>query len=120
MYQTMFAELRQRSLDAARTADSPVTACIGDPGSLRDRNPPVPMQGSQKELYPGVPVGIRVARIVPCVAPKRDVIALLSLLMNWMGMDVKTKFLNTATIRITPEILSLIAEIDEFKGGLSL
>ncbi|WP_247750784.1 Fic family protein [Rhizobium sp. B209b/85] len=27
------------------------------------------------------------------------------------------EFLNTATIRITPEILSLIAEIDEFKGA---
>ncbi|WP_246703592.1 hypothetical protein [Rhizobium sp. P28RR-XV] len=27
------------------------------------------------------------------------------------------EFLNTATIRITAEILSLIAEIDEFKGA---
>ncbi|WP_233283398.1 Fic family protein [Agrobacterium tumefaciens] len=27
------------------------------------------------------------------------------------------EFLNTATVRITPEILSLIAEIDEFKGA---
>lgn len=34
-----------------------------------------------------------------------------------MGMDVKMKFLNTSAVRITPEILSLIAEIDEFKGA---
>ncbi|MBW8365487.1 MAG: Fic family protein [Rhizobium sp.] len=34
-----------------------------------------------------------------------------------MGMDEKMKSLNTATVRITPEILSLIAEIDEFKGA---
>jgi len=27
------------------------------------------------------------------------------------------EFLNTATVRITPEILSLITEIDEFKGA---
>ncbi|WP_234791124.1 Fic family protein [Agrobacterium rubi] len=32
-------------------------------------------------------------------------------------MDVKMKFLNTSAVRITPEILSLIAEIDEFKGA---
>jgi len=37
--------------------------------------------------------------------------------MNWMGMDGEMELLNTATIRITPEILSLIAEIDEFKGA---
>lgn len=34
-----------------------------------------------------------------------------------MGMDGKMEFLKTATVRITPEILSLIAEIDEFKGA---
>ena len=34
-----------------------------------------------------------------------------------MGMYEKMKSLNTATVRITPEILSLIAEIDEFKGA---
>ncbi|OOG61732.1 AsnC family transcriptional regulator [Sinorhizobium sp. A49] len=34
-----------------------------------------------------------------------------------MGMDAQMEFLNTATVRITPEILSLIAEIDEFKGA---
>jgi Fic family protein len=34
-----------------------------------------------------------------------------------MGMDGKMEFINTATVRITPEILSLIAEIDEFKGA---
>ncbi|WJH38251.1 Fic family protein (plasmid) [Aliirhizobium terrae] len=34
-----------------------------------------------------------------------------------MGMDEQMEFLNTATVRITPEILSLIAEIDEFKGA---
>jgi len=34
-----------------------------------------------------------------------------------MGMDERMGFLNTATVRITPEILSLIAEIDEFKGA---
>ena len=34
-----------------------------------------------------------------------------------MGMDVKMEFLKTTTVRITPEILSLIAEIDEFKGA---
>ncbi|MCW8060242.1 Fic family protein [Agrobacterium tumefaciens] len=34
-----------------------------------------------------------------------------------MGMDGQMEFLNTATVRITPEILSLIAEIDEFKGA---
>ncbi|WP_246734496.1 MULTISPECIES: hypothetical protein [unclassified Rhizobium] len=27
------------------------------------------------------------------------------------------EFLNTATVRITPEVLSLITEIDEFKGA---
>lgn len=32
-------------------------------------------------------------------------------------MDARMKSLNTATIRISPEILSLIAEIDEFKGA---
>lgn len=32
-------------------------------------------------------------------------------------MDERMVFLNTATVRITPEILSLIAEIDEFKGA---
>jgi Fic family protein len=32
-------------------------------------------------------------------------------------MDGQMEFLNTATVRITPEILSLIAEIDEFKGA---
>jgi Fic family protein len=32
-------------------------------------------------------------------------------------MDAKMEFRNTATVRITPEILSLIAEIDEFKGA---
>lgn len=32
-------------------------------------------------------------------------------------MDAQMEFLNTATVRITPEILSLIAEIDEFKGA---
>lgn len=32
-------------------------------------------------------------------------------------MDGKMEFLKTATVRITPEILSLIAEIDEFKGA---
>lgn len=32
-------------------------------------------------------------------------------------MDEKMEFPNTATVRITPEILSLIAEIDEFKGA---
>ncbi|MBU1317159.1 MAG: DUF977 family protein [Alphaproteobacteria bacterium] len=34
-----------------------------------------------------------------------------------MRMDAKMEFLDTATVRITPEILSLIAEIDEFKGA---
>ncbi|KAA3509265.1 Fic family protein (plasmid) [Agrobacterium rosae] len=34
-----------------------------------------------------------------------------------MGMDDKMEFLTKATVRITPEILSLIAEIDEFKGA---
>jgi Fic family protein len=34
-----------------------------------------------------------------------------------MGMDGQMESLNTATVRITPEILSLIAEIDEFKGA---
>ncbi|WCK69156.1 Fic family protein [Agrobacterium tumefaciens] len=34
-----------------------------------------------------------------------------------MEMDGQMEFLNTATVRITPEILSLIAEIDEFKGA---
>lgn len=34
-----------------------------------------------------------------------------------MGMDERIEFLNTEAIRITPEILSLIAEIDEFKGA---
>jgi len=34
-----------------------------------------------------------------------------------MGIDGKMEFLKTATVRITPEILSLIAEIDEFKGA---
>lgn len=32
-------------------------------------------------------------------------------------MDGQMELLNTATVRITPEILSLIAEIDEFKGA---
>ncbi|KQV40026.1 AsnC family transcriptional regulator [Rhizobium sp. Root268] len=34
-----------------------------------------------------------------------------------MGMDGEMELLNAATVRITPEILSLIAEIDEFKGA---
>ncbi|MUZ76282.1 Fic family protein [Agrobacterium vitis] len=34
-----------------------------------------------------------------------------------MRMDAQMEYLNTATVRITPEILSLIAEIDEFKGA---
>jgi Fic family protein len=34
-----------------------------------------------------------------------------------MGMDEEMEFLNTGALRITPEILSLIAEIDEFKGA---
>ncbi|WEZ85685.1 Fic family protein (plasmid) [Rhizobium sp. 32-5/1] len=34
-----------------------------------------------------------------------------------MGVDGQMEALNTATVRITPEILSLIAEIDEFKGA---
>jgi hypothetical protein len=34
-----------------------------------------------------------------------------------MKSDVHTDMLNTATLRITPEILALIAEIDEFKGA---
>jgi Fic family protein len=34
-----------------------------------------------------------------------------------MGMDGEMELLNTATVRITPEILLLIAEIDEFKGA---
>ncbi len=34
-----------------------------------------------------------------------------------MEMDAQVEFLNTATVRITPKILSLIAEIDEFKGA---
>jgi Fic family protein len=34
-----------------------------------------------------------------------------------MGTDEQMKFLNTVTVRTTPEILSLIAEIDEFKGA---
>ena len=34
-----------------------------------------------------------------------------------MEMDGGMEILNTATVRITPEILSLIAEIDEFKGA---
>ncbi|RYG96916.1 MAG: Fic family protein [Alphaproteobacteria bacterium] len=34
-----------------------------------------------------------------------------------MGTDGRMEPLNTATVRITPEILSLIAEIDEFKGA---
>lgn len=34
-----------------------------------------------------------------------------------MGIDGKMELLKTATVRITPEILSLIAEIDEFKGA---
>lgn len=33
-----------------------------------------------------------------------------------MEMDGEIEFLN-ATVRITPEVLSLIAEIDEFKGA---
>lgn len=37
--------------------------------------------------------------------------------MNWMRMDGEMELLNTATVRITLEILSLIAEIDEFKGA---
>lgn len=32
-------------------------------------------------------------------------------------MDGEMELLNTTTVRITPEILSLIAEIDEFKGA---
>jgi hypothetical protein len=32
-------------------------------------------------------------------------------------MDAKMGSLNTATVRITPEVLSMIAEIDEFKGA---
>lgn len=32
-------------------------------------------------------------------------------------MDGQMEFLNTGTVRITPEILSMIAEIDEFKGA---
>ncbi len=32
-------------------------------------------------------------------------------------LDGNMEFLNTATVRITPEILSLITEIDEFKGA---
>lgn len=32
-----------------------------------------------------------------------------------METDERIEFLNTEAIRITPEILSLIAEIDEFK-----
>ncbi len=34
-----------------------------------------------------------------------------------MRMDGEMEFLNISTVRITPEILSLIAEIDEFKGA---
>lgn len=34
-----------------------------------------------------------------------------------MEMDARMESLNTATVRITPEILSLVAEIDEFKGA---
>lgn len=34
-----------------------------------------------------------------------------------MGIDKKMEILKTTTVRITPEILSLIAEIDEFKGA---
>jgi Fic family protein len=34
-----------------------------------------------------------------------------------MGTDGQMEFLNTVTVRITPEILSLVAEIDEFKGA---
>lgn len=34
-----------------------------------------------------------------------------------MGIDGKMELLKTTTVRITPEILSLIAEIDEFKGA---
>ncbi|NTE63552.1 Fic family protein, partial [Agrobacterium fabrum] len=34
-----------------------------------------------------------------------------------MGMDGQMESLNTASVCITPEILSLIAEIDEFKGA---
>lgn len=34
-----------------------------------------------------------------------------------MGIDGKMELLKTATVQITPEILSLIAEIDEFKGA---
>lgn len=32
-------------------------------------------------------------------------------------MDEEMEFPNTSTVRITPEILSLIAEYDEFKGA---
>jgi len=32
-------------------------------------------------------------------------------------MDAQMEFLNTATVRITPEILSLIAEVDNFKDA---
>ncbi|NSY10039.1 hypothetical protein G6M23_10535 [Agrobacterium tumefaciens] len=34
-----------------------------------------------------------------------------------MGIDGEMEFLKTAIVRITPEILSLVAEIDEFKGA---
>lgn len=38
--------------------------------------------------------------------------------INWMEMDATmTPSLKAETLRITPEILSLIAEIDEFKGA---
>jgi Fic family protein len=34
-----------------------------------------------------------------------------------MGVDEEMEFLNTSMVRITPEILSLIAEIDKLKGA---
>ncbi|OMP72356.1 hypothetical protein BV900_10605 [Agrobacterium tumefaciens] len=34
-----------------------------------------------------------------------------------MGIDGEMEFLKTATVRIKPEILSLVAEIEEFKGA---
>ena len=32
-------------------------------------------------------------------------------------MDIKMDMINTATLEITPELLNLITEIDEFKGA---
>jgi Fic family protein len=37
--------------------------------------------------------------------------------LNWMEMDGTMDALNTSTLEISPEILSLIAELDEFKGA---